>query len=88
VKRLALEREICEWDFILCAGDDRTDEDMFKALRSVSGVSGSPMLISSSIFSVAVGSSRKKTSAGWHISSPDMLLNTLESLAELQSSEH
>ncbi|KAI9673739.1 MAG: threalose-6-phosphate phosphatase [Trizodia sp. TS-e1964] len=50
-------------EFILCSGDDSTDEDMFRALRVTN-------LPQKHIFSVTVGASSKLTLAGWYLSEP------------------
>ncbi|KAL9122262.1 MAG: hypothetical protein Q9187_001181 [Circinaria calcarea] len=50
-------------EFVLCLGDDFTDEDMFRALRA-------SKLPSDHVFSVTVGASSKQTLAGWHLLEP------------------
>ena len=50
-------------EFILCLGDDFTDEDMFRALNA----SGLPK---EHIFTVTVGASSKMTLAHWHLLEP------------------
>ncbi|KAL9094383.1 MAG: hypothetical protein Q9165_003233 [Trypethelium subeluteriae] len=50
-------------DFVLCLGDDFTDEDMFRALSLSS-------LPDEHIFSVTVGASSKQTLASWHLLEP------------------
>ena len=52
-----------KYDFILCAGDDITDETMFASL-------------SSEAFSIKIG--RKKTKANYFVDSPDELVSVLE----------
>ncbi|KAI5806285.1 glycosyltransferase family 20-domain-containing protein [Geopyxis carbonaria] len=51
-------------DFVFCAGDDRTDEDMFHVLGGpeASGIKN--------VFSVTVGASSKVTKADWHLLEP------------------
>lgn len=70
-------------EFVLCLGDDRTDEDMFRSLldvqerwhksdkpkNAVSGTYG--------IFPVAVGPASKQTVATAHLSDPAQVLETL-----------
>jgi trehalose 6-phosphate synthase/phosphatase len=50
-------------EFVLCLGDDFTDEDMFRALRA-------SKLPSNHVFSVTVGASSKQTLASWHLLEP------------------
>ena len=52
-----------KYDFILCAGDDITDESMFASL-------------SGETFSIKIG--RKKTKANYFVDSPDELISVLE----------
>lgn len=61
-------------DFVLCLGDDKTDEDMFKVLNSYENGEG--------IYPVSVGSASKKTVAKAHLSDPSKVLNTLSALAD------
>ncbi|KAJ3265049.1 threalose-6-phosphate phosphatase [Chytriomyces hyalinus] len=64
-----------ETDFVLCAGDDKTDEDMFKALAR----SNMP---EDDCFTVTIGSATKKTKASWHVVKPEELIDLLGVLAE------
>ncbi|KAK9355247.1 glycosyltransferase family 20-domain-containing protein [Lipomyces doorenjongii] len=48
-------------DFVLCMGDDSTDEDMFRALRKVDS------LDQDCTFTVTIGPSSKMTTATWHL---------------------
>ena len=50
-------------EFVLCLGDDSTDEDMFRALNA----SGLPV---GHAFTVTVGASSKMTLAKWHLLEP------------------
>jgi trehalose-phosphatase len=59
--------------FIFCAGDDRTDEDMFKFLQ------GFP---SETVFTCAIGPASKRTAAKFHVNNPDQLLHLLYNLTE------
>ncbi|KIW05481.1 trehalose-phosphatase [Verruconis gallopava] len=56
--------------FVFCAGDDFTDEDMFRALNQ-SGLS------TESVFTVTVGPSSKQTLASWHVVDPGDILSTI-----------
>lgn len=61
-----------DYDFILCAGDDSTDEDMFRALQSTE-----------CSFTCLVGAPGRSTSAKHHISSIPQLLSVLKNLVSL-----
>ncbi|KAF2729001.1 hypothetical protein EJ04DRAFT_516242 [Polyplosphaeria fusca] len=60
-------------DFVLCLGDDFTDEDMFRALRS-------SKLPADHVFSVTVGASSKQTLASWHLVEPADVISTVSML--------
>ncbi|KAG6327748.1 hypothetical protein ID866_11341 [Astraeus odoratus] len=88
-------------EFIFCAGDDKTDEDMFRALllfpTSLSGkatmeaplsvtlASGKgseseepPVelaILPEDIYTTAVGHSSKRTLAGWHVTTPEEVID-------------
>ena len=57
-----------KYDFILCAGDDITDESMFASL-------------SKEAFSIKIG--RKKTKANYFVDSPDELISVLEHIMKI-----
>ncbi len=57
-----------KYDFILCAGDDITDESMFASL-------------SKEAFSIKIG--RKKTKANYFVDSPDELISILEHIMKI-----
>lgn len=59
-------------DFILCAGDDRTDEDMFRALRHQRA------------YCVSIGPQDKETLAQWHIDTPEEFVACLGTLVALK----
>ncbi|KAK2035634.1 family 20 glycosyltransferase [Colletotrichum zoysiae] len=54
-------------EFVLCLGDDFTDEDMFRALNGLSGTE----LHNDHVFTVTVGASTKVTLARWHLLEPE-----------------
>lgn len=68
-------------DFILCLGDDFTDEDMFRALEKFD-------LPSSHVYSVTVGASSKQTDAGWHLLEPADVIGTLSMLNSSGNQEY
>ncbi|RMZ82183.1 hypothetical protein DV738_g1910, partial [Chaetothyriales sp. CBS 135597] len=59
--------------FVLCLGDDRTDEDMFRALQETD-------LPKEHIFTCTVGASSKKTLAHWHLLEPADVIASIASL--------
>ncbi|KAI9010922.1 hypothetical protein CLU79DRAFT_772623 [Phycomyces nitens] len=56
-------------DFILCAGDDQTDEDMFRALCD-----------DKHAFCVLVGPPNRETLAGWCVESSEQVVSLLGSM--------
>jgi len=69
-------------EFVLCMGDDFTDEDMFRALNGLSGPSDSPAEIEAdNCFSVTVGASTKVTLARWHLLEPEDVIECVALLA-------
>ncbi|KAK6841526.1 Trehalose-phosphatase [Apiospora arundinis] len=71
-----------ELGFVLCMGDDFTDEDMFRALSGLTGVSLEPQ----NVFTVTVGASTKVTLARWHILEPADVVEATSLLAGAGSS--
>lgn len=61
-------------DFILCAGDDRTDEDMFRALQ------GQPA------YCVLIGPQDKETMAGWCVETSEQFVACLGTMTTHKSS--
>ncbi|KAI3325681.1 glycosyltransferase family 20 protein [Xylariaceae sp. AK1471] len=73
VKRLVQEYSSdSKLEFVLCCGDDFTDEDMFRALNGLSGA----QLVSDHVFTVSVGASNKVTLAKWHVLEPKDVLGS------------
>jgi len=64
--------------FVFCAGDDRTDEDMFDALNQIEeqGHGGEAGELKN-VFSVTVGPRSKVTSAKWHVLEPSDVVNAV-----------
>ncbi|RUS25312.1 trehalose-phosphatase-domain-containing protein [Jimgerdemannia flammicorona] len=60
-------------DFAFCAGDDKTDEDMFRALRKSD-------LSEKDFYCVTVGPSDKKTIANWHVNTSDDIVRVIGTL--------
>ncbi|KAI8335047.1 glycosyltransferase family 20-domain-containing protein [Chlamydoabsidia padenii] len=63
--------------FLLCAGDDRTDEDMFRALKQ-HVTSGSDNLL----FTISVGPADKKTMADWYVETSEDMVDVLSCLSK------
>ncbi|KAI8911238.1 glycosyltransferase family 20-domain-containing protein [Powellomyces hirtus] len=74
VKRLISQNP--DADFLFCAGDDRTDEDMFKQVRKTE-------LPDTVQHNVTIGSAAKKTHAQWHVPSPEDIVKLLVELAKV-----
>jgi trehalose-phosphatase len=68
-----------ETEFILCAGDDKTDEDMFRILERIE--LGGTSIVQ---FAVVVGSpdSSRKTMANWKVDSSQEFVQVLGQLAD------
>ena len=65
-------------DFVFCAGDDRTDEDMFEVLNKLEeqGRDGEAGELKD-VFSVTVGPSSKDTFAKWHLLEPSDVVDAV-----------
>lgn len=77
-------------EFVLCLGDDFTDEDMFRALN---GLSATPTdkgeeanLQPEHVYTVTVGASTKVTLARWHLLEPEDVIDCVSLLANVGSS--
>jgi trehalose 6-phosphate synthase/phosphatase len=70
-------------EFALCMGDDFTDEDMFRALAtlSVPADDGHSELKEEQVFTVTVGASTKVTLAKWHLLEPEDVIDCVALLA-------
>ncbi|KAI0148565.1 glycosyltransferase family 20 protein [Xylariaceae sp. FL1272] len=66
-------------EFVLCCGDDFTDEDMFRALNDLTHAE----LLSDQVFTVSVGASKKVTLAKWHVLEPADIIGTAALLARV-----
>jgi trehalose 6-phosphate synthase/phosphatase len=68
--------------FVLCMGDDFTDEDMFRALNGLSSAdSGVAAIAPEQTFTVTVGASTKVTLARWHLLEPEDVIDCVALLA-------
>ncbi|KAI9373240.1 glycosyltransferase family 20-domain-containing protein [Aspergillus egyptiacus] len=68
-------------EFILCSGDDFTDEDMFRALKKFD-------LPTDHVYTVTVGASSKQTEASWHLLEPSDVIETITMLNSSSSQEY
>jgi len=64
-------------DFVLCLGDDFTDEDMFLDLKKMSSEELDP----DHVFTATVGPSTKTTTARWHLLDPEDVIECIALLA-------
>ncbi|KAL4733394.1 glycosyltransferase family 20-domain-containing protein [Aspergillus similis] len=67
-------------EFILCSGDDFTDEDMFRALKKFE-------LPGDHVYTVTVGASSKQTEASWHLLEPSDVIETITMLNNSSSGQ-
>ncbi|KAJ8330754.1 hypothetical protein QVD99_008641 [Batrachochytrium dendrobatidis] len=63
-------------DFVYCVGDDRTDEDMFKALKKSE-------LNEDTYFTCTIGSATKHTHAQWHVNAPQDVIDLIGAMADV-----
>lgn len=76
-------------EFVLCAGDDFTDEDMFRALNGLSSPSdksGETKVDPENVYTVTVGASTKVTLARWHLLEPEDVVDAVALLVGIGSS--
>ena len=78
LKILSEGTDCIQADFVFCAGDDRTDEDMFEALTKVT--EGCQERVA--VITCAIGPSEKKTLAKFHLNNPEQLVQFLKMLNE------
>lgn len=77
LKRLIASSQV-PFDFVMCCGDDRTDEDMFKMLERVD-------LFDHQKFSIKVGSEDQQTHALWQVSTVQDVIDGLKVMSECQT---
>lgn len=65
-------------DFVLCVGDDRSDEDMFEIISSA--ISRNILSTNSSVFACTVG--QKPSKAKYYVDDTTEVISMLESLAD------
>lgn len=75
VKRLLLTKN-GKFDWVICAGDDKTDEDMFSALEDAS-----IMMDLQGVLTCSIGPSNKETIARLYLESPEDLISLMNHLA-------
>jgi trehalose-phosphatase len=81
LKKILFDIEEEEADFVFCAGDDRTDEDMFKALNEVENEIKKEEKLNFSVLTCTIGSSSKKTLAKYHLNNSDQVIHMLTELS-------
>jgi trehalose 6-phosphate synthase/phosphatase len=80
-------------DFIVCAGDDKTDEDMFRTLSATYFARYQDQLnqgdlsttwydTKANLYSITVGPAKKKSMANWQVETPADIIDLLGSMAE------
>ncbi|KAI9493872.1 glycosyltransferase family 20-domain-containing protein [Zychaea mexicana] len=69
-------------DFVICAGDDKTDEDMFRTLSTAR------LAHAQALYSITIGPPEKKTMANWHVKTSGDLVNVLGRMAEIGCSSN
>ncbi|EIE88419.1 hypothetical protein G6F55_007210 [Rhizopus delemar] len=62
------------FDFVMCCGDDRTDEDMFKTLKKASDLHDK--------FSVMIGPEDRQTQAAWYLPTVQDVMDSLQILSQ------
>ena len=72
-------------EFVLCMGDDFTDEDMFRSLNVLSAPSEEAEVKAENCFTVTVGASTKVTLARWHLLEPEDVIECVALLAGVGS---
>lgn len=64
-------------DFILCMGDDRSDEDMFESIKSA--VNNPSLPVIAEVFDCTIG--KKPSKAKYYVDDPEGVISMLQSLA-------
>ena len=70
-------------DFVLCIGDDRSDEDMFEIINSA--ISSRVLSSNTAVFACTVG--QKPSKAKYYLDDTMEVMNMLEALAEVSDPE-
>ncbi|KAK4153448.1 glycosyltransferase [Chaetomidium leptoderma] len=84
MRALASEGTPDKIEFVLCMGDDFTDEDMFRSLNGLSQPAdgqAAPEVAPEECFTVTVGASTKVTLARWHLLEPEDVIECVALLA-------
>lgn len=69
-------------DFVLCIGDDRSDEDMFEIIGNA--ISRNMLSVNTNVFACTVG--QKPSKAKYYLDDPTEVILMLENLAEATDS--
>lgn len=77
-------------EFVLCMGDDFTDEDMFRSLNGLSAPPAEEGAVAKvdpeNVYTVTVGASTKVTLARWHLLEPEDVVDSVALLVGVGSS--
>ncbi|KAI8091282.1 glycosyltransferase family 20-domain-containing protein [Gilbertella persicaria] len=84
-------------DFIVCAGDDKTDEDMFRTLSATYFAKYQDQVnegntsttwddTKSNLYSITVGPAKKKSMANWQVEAPAQIIELLGKMVEADKS--
>lgn len=71
-------------DFVLCIGDDRSDEDMFEAISHTSP-NGASLPASAEVFACTVG--QKPSRAKYYLDESDKVIELLQGLASASAQQ-
>jgi trehalose 6-phosphate synthase/phosphatase len=71
-------------DFILCIGDDRSDEDMFEAISSLKNKNDCPSASNAEVFACTVG--KKPSMARYYLDDTVDVMKMLQGLADVSVS--
>ncbi|CAL9109269.1 unnamed protein product [Musa acuminata var. zebrina] len=71
-------------DFVLCIGDDRSDEDMFESINSIASSNLFPSV--PEVFACTVG--QKPSMAKYYVEDTDEVIRLLQGIASVSNQEH
>ena len=72
-------------DFILCVGDDRSDEDMFEVITTAAARGPSSLHPEAEVFACTVG--RKPSKAKYYLDDPTDIVRLIQSLANVSDDQ-
>lgn len=71
-------------DFVLCIGDDRSDEDMFESINSIASSNLFPLV--TEVFACTVG--QKPSMAKYYVEDTGEVIRLLRGIAAVSNQEH